>query len=359
MSKSILVIEDEADIRGNLREMLEAEGYSVRDAADGDEGVRLALREPPDLVVCDVMMPGRDGWSVLAELRSREETIEIPILFLTARADRESQRRGMELGAEDYLTKPFTRTEILAAVEARLRRAEGIGRRLREQLARTRQLLSRSLPHEILTPLNGILGLSTMLVDEYESMRRGEVLELAQGISTSGEMLHRLVQRFLRYSEMQIALTDKSQIALMRSRSVPEAADMVAMAARAIVSGTPRESDLQCMAAGGVPAMLAAHLELAVQEMLLEGIRRTKGGSPLRLICGPCRQGWRIGLHAEGATIDPAELKRLRDGDPSGDGMGLGLAVLRTAAELYKGSFALDCSASIGLSLELVVASAP
>lgn len=357
MAKSILVIEDEADIRGNLREMLVAESYEVEEAVDGDDGVRKALQHPPDLVVCDVMMPGRDGWSVLAELRSREETLEIPFLFLTARADRASQRRGMEMGAEDYLTKPFTRTEILAAVEARLRRAESVAHRLREQLARTRQLLSRSLPHEILTPLNGILGLSTMLVEEYESMRRGEVLELAQGITTSGEMLHRLVQRFLRYSEMQIALTDVHQVSLMRSKSVADPGGVVEGAARCVVAGTSRERDLQCMTAGGAPAMLPAHLELVAQEMMLEGLRRSKEGAPLRMVGGPCRQGWRLGLHVEGANVDPVELKRLRDGEASSDGMGLGLAVLRTAAELYKGALTIDCSPTIGLSLEFVVPS--
>lgn len=357
MDRKILVVEDEAHIRENLREMLEAEGYSVACACDGDDGIRQALGAHPDLVVCDVTMPGRDGWSVLAELRSREETLEIPILFLTAHADRESQRRGMEMGAEDYITKPFTRAEILAAVEARLRRSEDLGRKVRDQFARMKQVLSRSLPHEILTPLNGIMGLSTMIVDEYESMRRDEVLSLAQGISSSGENLHRLVRRFLLFSEMQIALSDRDQTARMRAERVADAAEFVELAARGMVVGTPREADFRCLAAGGVPAMLAAHLELCVQEMLHEALRRSRAGTPLRLVSGSCRNGWRLGLHAEGAHVVPAELERMRSGDGSGDGSGLGLSVLRTAAELYRGTFTIDSSNAIGMSMELVVAS--
>lgn len=358
MGRKILVVEDEADIRENLRDMLDAEGYSVTTAPDGDTGIRLALADPPELIVCDVMMPGRDGWSVLTELRSHDETLETPFLFLTARADRESQRRGMEMGAEDYITKPFTRTEILAAVEARLRRTDRLARKVREQFASMRQLLSKSLPHEILTPLNGIMGLSSMLVDEYESMRRDEVLSLAQGIATSGESMFRLVRRFLLFSEMQIALTDKDQAARMRSERVANPAEVVELAARGIVVGTPRENDFRSAAAGGRPAMLAAHLELAVQEMILEGIRRTKIGSPLRMAFGSCRNGWRLGLHAEGANLDPNELERLRAGEIASDGVGIGLSVLRSAADLYKGSFTIDCSSSIGLSMELVVAAA-
>lgn len=358
MSTTILVIEDEAAIRGNLREMLEAEGYAVREAVDGDDGIRQAFREPPDLVICDVMMPGRDGWAVLSELREREETLEVPFLFLTARADRESHRKGMELGAEDYLTKPFTRSEVLAAVEARLRRAESIARRLRDQLAKMRQILSRSLPHEILTPLNGILGLSAMLVEEYESMRRGEVLELAQGISDSGENLHRLVRRFLLFSEMQLALADGGQTARMRAESTPDATDAVERAARSVVRGTPRERDLVLALGEGIPGILPAHLELCVQELLLDAVRRTKPGHVLRLACGACRAGWRIAVHVEAATIDPSELRRVRDGGSSSDGMGLGLSALRAAADLYRGTFTIESAPSTGMSLELQIQAA-
>jgi len=357
-NRNILVVEDEAGIRGNLREMLEAEGYLVREAVDGDDGIRQALASPPDLVICDVMMPGKDGWAVLSTLREREETFEVPFLFLTARADRESHRRGMELGAEDYLTKPFTRSEVLAAIEARLRRAEGLGRKLREQLANLKQTLSRSLPHEILTPLNGILGLSAMLVDEYESMRRGEIHELAQGIVDSGESLHRLVRRFMLYSEMQLALSEPGQTARLRAERVPDAAFVVEKVARSALQGTPRGTDLVLHGGEGVPGMLPAHFELCVLEMLQEGLRRTRPGNALRLSCGPDRAGWALRLHADGASIEPVELERMRAGGGSSDGMGLGLAALRVAADLYRGSFSLDSSPSTGIVLDLVVQAA-
>ncbi len=103
--------------------------------------------------------------------------------------------------------------------------------------------------------------------------------------------------------------------------------------------------------------MLPAHLEIVVQEMLLEGLRRTRKGHPLRLVSGPCRDGWRLGLHAEGANVDPSELARIRSGDGASDGMGLGFSVLRSAAELYRGRVSIDCASSIGLSIELLVAS--
>lgn len=355
MSRTILVIEDEAGIRDNLREMLEAEGYLVHEAVDGMDGIRKVEEINPDLVVCDVMMPGKDGYAVLEALRESEKTIEVPFLFLTARADRESHRRGMELGAEDYLTKPFSRSEVLSAVEARLRRAESVGKKLRDQIAGMRQLLARSLPHEILTPLNGILGLSAMLVEEYESMRRGEIMELAKGISASGENLHRLVRRFLVYSEMQLALADADQTARLRMERVENPPENLERNARDLLQSTPRIADLHCSFQPGAAHIASAHLELCVQEMLLEGMRRGGPGRPLRLRCGPVREGWSLGMHAEGVHVDPDELERLRNGGAAGDGMGLGLATLRTAAVLYGGGFSVDCSRMNGFSLELVL----
>lgn len=210
MSRRILVIEDESSIRENIREMLEAEGFEVTEAADGTEGVRKSVEHVPDLVVCDVNMPGMDGFQVLSSLRASTDTHHVPFLFLTARADRTSLRRGMELGAEDYLTKPFSRQELLAAVGTRLSRSESLAATYRNQLGALRNTLARALPHELLTPLNGILGLSGILVEEYETVRRGEMLDIARGISHSGEALHRLVHRFLAYAELEMAILDSS-----------------------------------------------------------------------------------------------------------------------------------------------------
>lgn len=115
--KTILIIEDEDPIRLNIMDLLDAENYNVISATDGVKGVQLARDHHPDLIVCDIMMPELDGYGVLAELRGDAATASIPFIFLTARAERSDQRRGMELGADDYLTKPFTRRELLDAIQ--------------------------------------------------------------------------------------------------------------------------------------------------------------------------------------------------------------------------------------------------
>ncbi len=124
MAAKILVIEDHPDVRDNIAEILELSSYKVITAADGKEGVRLAKSERPDLILCDIMMPGLDGYEVLYILGKNHETASIPFVFLTAKSEKEDFRKGMSMGADDYLVKPFEEIDLLNAIENRLRKYE-------------------------------------------------------------------------------------------------------------------------------------------------------------------------------------------------------------------------------------------
>src|SRR5688572_121736 len=124
MSK-ILVIEDDPAVRGNILDLLEAEGFAGIGAANGKQGIELAVQQLPDLVICDVGMPGIDGFEVFEILSAQPTTAALPFIFLSARAERADVRRGMALGADDYLTKPFTLTELLDSIRVRLKRRRG------------------------------------------------------------------------------------------------------------------------------------------------------------------------------------------------------------------------------------------
>ncbi len=125
--KTILIIEDQADMRENIATILEMEGYEVLGAGDGQEGLRLAGEEKPDLILCDVMMPRLDGHGVLQALRADRTIAGTPFIFLTARGEKQDLRTGMNLGADDYLTKPVGADDLLSAVSARLAREEARG----------------------------------------------------------------------------------------------------------------------------------------------------------------------------------------------------------------------------------------
>ena len=121
--KKILVIEDEPEMRRNLTTILRLEKFHPLPAEDGEAGIELARREKPDLILCDVMMPKVDGYGVIAALRASAGTVAIPFIFLTAKGEKPDIRAGMNLGADDYLTKPVAKADLLAAIRSRLERA--------------------------------------------------------------------------------------------------------------------------------------------------------------------------------------------------------------------------------------------
>ena len=161
--KKILVIEDEPPVRANILELLEAEDYEAVGAENGFIGALWAQEHLPDLIICDVMMPEVDGHEVLSALRQEPVTATIPFIFLTAMADKADIRQGMDLGADDYLTKPFTRAEMLGAITSRFAKQE----------AMTQQYTSEHKRAEAL---------------------QQKVQELQQDANTKGELLKQLQQ---------------------------------------------------------------------------------------------------------------------------------------------------------------------
>ena len=124
--KKILIIEDNDDIRENLAEILELAGYDAYTAENGKKGVEKAEQTPPDLILCDVMMPVLDGYGVLSIVNKKPALADIPFIFLTAKSEKTDFRYGMNLGADDYITKPFETNELLKVIELRLAKSEKI-----------------------------------------------------------------------------------------------------------------------------------------------------------------------------------------------------------------------------------------
>src|SRR6476620_1838784 len=124
MEKRVLVIDDNNDIRENTAEILELAGYKTFTAENGKKGVEVAIKENPSVIVCDIMMPELDGYGVLHLLRKNPEAQNVPFIFLTAKTERNDFRKGMEMGADDYVTKPFEDIELLNAIEIRLKKVE-------------------------------------------------------------------------------------------------------------------------------------------------------------------------------------------------------------------------------------------
>lgn len=157
--KKILVIEDEDFVRENILELLDVEGFEAIGAENGQVGLNLAKGIIPDLILCDVMMPGLDGYGVLRAIRQDALTASIPFIFLTAKAAKADFRQGMELGADDYITKPFTRAELLGAITSRLKKQATLETLYNSELQQAKAEINYLIHHDSLTHLPNQLSL--------------------------------------------------------------------------------------------------------------------------------------------------------------------------------------------------------
>jgi diguanylate cyclase (GGDEF)-like protein len=172
--KTILLIEDEDSIRLGFKALLDAEGFRTLDASNGETGAQLAREHLPDLIICDVNMPGMNGYEVLTFLRQDDETSAIPFIFLTAKTDRSDLRHGMTLGADDFITKPCTREELLDAIATRLSRQTAITQPLSRQLKLTEDKLKQLLHYDDLTGLPNRMMLRQILNASIGEARKAE-----------------------------------------------------------------------------------------------------------------------------------------------------------------------------------------
>ena len=205
----ILLIDDEKQLRSNVSEMLTLEGYEVITANDGLEGLAKAINEYPDLILCDLMMPRIDGYSVLNELR-KTNLSETPFIFLSAKSDRADVRKGMDLGAEDYLIKPFSRLELLQSLEARLSKRKHTDDIIKSRSADDRmRVISYFNSHDIRTFLNIIIGMSSVLSSTIEQNEDSE--KIVKYILNSGWNIVRYINNVY-YNEL--LNLDENNIAL-------------------------------------------------------------------------------------------------------------------------------------------------
>lgn len=344
----ILVIEDEEAVRTNLLEMLDAEGFSVMGAQDGRTGMQLAQDYVPDLVICDIMMPELDGYGVLAELRRDPLTAAIPFVFLTARADRTDLRRGMELGADDYLVKPFTISEVLRAISTRLDKRSQVSAYYQNKLDELRSNIAASLPHEFLTPLTVILAASDILVRHSDGIEPAEVPEIGERIHSSAQRLHRLIKNFLLYTRLELASTDPAKVEALRGYGVSDARTVIGQAALRVARQANRMADLYIDLIPATLPISEAHLSKIIEELLDNAFKFSLAGTPVQVQCYMgAPHVFTLSVKDSGRGMTADQIARIgayvqfdRENHEQ-QGQGLGLAIVKRLAELLGGELTI------------------
>lgn len=344
----ILVIEDEESIRENILELLEAENFQGIGATNGKIGIKMAIDQIPDLILCDMMMPEVDGHGVLKALRSEPLTATIPFIFLTAKADKSDIRTGMELGADDYITKPCTPQELLKAITIRLEKHKAISRKSKKILDELRTNISMSFPHELRTPLNAILGFSELMLSEYKVFEEPDILEMLGQINTSGHRLYRLIQNFLLYAELEIAATNPELLKEMRNSEFSCIKSLITQKAQQQAKLVNRTDDLQLNLHDSSVAIDSVKLAKIVEELLDNAFKFSLEGTPVLLSTLVKDQTFILSVkdRGRGMTADQiVQLEAYRQFDRKiyqQAGLGLGLAIVQRLVELHGGEFKIE-----------------
>jgi two-component system sensor histidine kinase/response regulator len=244
---TILIIEDTKSIREELKEILLFEGMQVLTARHGQEGIEKAKEQLPDLILCDIMMPEKDGFEVFEEIQNIDNLKYTPFIFLTAKSTVENIREGMIMGADDYITKPFNVDLLINSIKSRLHREKKRKKTENNKIETLQYNISFAIPHELLTPLNGIIGLSHLMKDSEGMLMldEKEVRELASGIFDSGQRLLGTLQKFIYYTEVELLLNNDEKNASLKEEIIETGEFELEEQSQIIAKKFNRHSDIE------------------------------------------------------------------------------------------------------------------
>lgn len=200
--KTIIVIEDDYIIRDNIIEILTENNFNVTGFDDGNLAIKNIINSPPDIIICDIMMPKMSGYEVIEAIKNNSQTSTIPFIFITAKAENNELRKGMELGASDYLIKPFTIKQLLTSVNLKIKESELQNKVLENRLFEKLDAIKIITNHEYNTPLNGIVNLTDLLISNYNSLEKEDVIEYLNAIKISAERLTKSNNKLFRIIDL-------------------------------------------------------------------------------------------------------------------------------------------------------------
>ncbi len=360
----VLVIEDERYLLEDITELLQYTDFEVQSASNGKEGLTLAHDYAPDLIICDIMMPDLDGYEVLEQIRSSPETANTPFIFLTAKADRESMRQGMELGADDYLTKPFTSAELLSAINTRLRRQSQIAVHSEQKLDNAKRQLTRMVTHELRTPLISINTVVDVISRQIGQLSQSELQELLDTISAGSKRLSHRVEQLVFITQLEAGMLSRDTIIQdgmpMRMWEMLVAANNLARRfayqQQPGVSVKLHDRDRDAVVLSNPPA-----LKQALAELIANAVKFSPADGQVNVTQWQSGAQVRISVVDEGPGIPEGRLEEALEGFSQLDretteqqGIGMGLALAEGIIQAHGG--ALDILSIVGKGTQVTVA---
>lgn len=360
----ILVIEDEAILRKEIEMWLRQEGYEVLSAADGVIGVEIASHQPLDLIVCDVTMPRLDGYSVLLALHADLATTGTPFIFITARTSHEDIRQGMVLGADDYITKPFTRQELLQTIQTRLAKKaaqeqahQHIVEQLQQAVAQEHALrllktqLVAMFSHDFRNPLANILMTNSLLRDQAPLMDEQRRLVRFNRIEASVNQLIQLLDDVLIVAQLDVG----------KFACRPEPLQIGEFLQQIVMDFQATSDEKQLIFLEShitEPVLLDQRLLYQiVSNLLSNAIKYSQPGGAVYITFDNCANGAEqccLSIRDQGIGISTADQASIFEAFQRGSnvgtipGTGLGLTIIKEAVALHGGSISLESELGVG-----------
>ncbi|MBN1564225.1 MAG: hybrid sensor histidine kinase/response regulator [Anaerolineae bacterium] len=359
---NIIAIDDNPSVLDTVVNILEAVGYSAKGILNGGVGVQVVRDRLPDLVICDIKMPGFDGYDVLRELRLDPATASIPVIFLTAQSERDDMRAGMELGADDYITKPFSARELLAAVNTQLEKHKAIATRYESTLRLLRKNIMYALPHELRTPLGGILGYAGVLELDADSLSPDDLRQIGDRLVKAGKRLHRVLENYLVYAQIEIMASDPAEVAALRNHITSKVDKLIGDVAQAKAEEAHRSGDLQ-VNVDNVALQIAEHdLNKILNELIDNAFKFSQPGTPVQVNGVREERRYTISIrdYGRGMTKDQIgqigaymQFERVMHEQ---QGLGLGLIIAKRLSELHNAELIIKSKPNHGVEVKLTFA---
>ena len=357
----ILVIEDEHSILESIVEVLESEGFEVTGVDNGRAGIEAALDFQPHLILCDIMMPEFSGHDVLMAVRTDSTIATTPFVFLTALATRSAMRRGMELGADDYLTKPFTPDELVAAVHGRLEKHNLVEYIHADDMDRLRANIIYALPHELRTPLTGLVGCAEFLLMDYETIEREQVRNISEIMLRSIYRLEHLIENHLLYAQFELIKNQPETIQNMRAARLEYPSTVIVSAAQQRAVTHKRDDDLYLDVYDSQVAIAEEHMAKMAEELVDNALKFSAAGTPVMVSGWSENNSYRLRISDQGRGMSADEVRQIGAFNQFNravyeqQGTGLGLIVSKRLVEIHGGQFDIASQPERGTTIDIAL----
>ena len=358
-NSKILVIEDTQSIREEIKDILGFEGMEVITAKNGQEGIDRAKEYSPDLILCDVMMPIKDGYQVFNEIQHDVILKDTPFLFISAKATTGNIRKGMILGADDYITKPFDIDLLIKSIKSRLAKAANRKYSEKEKRETLQKNISQAIPHELLTPLNAIIGFSSIMKESATSISSEKIQQFSEAILESGSRLHDTIKKFIYHTEVELLLNDESQKDLLQSEIIKFGILILSNQCEQVAAKHNRLSDLKITPNIFDVKISLSHFEIIISNIIDNAFKFSKKGNTVHIEVITDEIFVHISVCDEGIGIDRITKKNIEAftqfnrNKIEQQGLGLGLITAIKLLEFYKGEFIFSSNNAKGTCVKL------